>query len=226
MPSRLRVREHLKGLRGRGTSDGGVPVRGSLPQTIPSGKSAVDVGLSSDDDSTLASLQPESTQIVVQNPNGTMTRRSSSQRADSGSTNEPHVGPLFCAPTLAAYTPQAIWEQALASPKISKEDREVLQENSPSDSDSLLRAVAATLRDVERKRWVNYSYTWNGRTFKIFKLLDNVTTWVDRFKSIGDIIVQYDPIHLALPWGAVRMLLQVCSHSKLLARRAKLDPHI
>ncbi|KAF8415382.1 hypothetical protein EV426DRAFT_515956, partial [Tirmania nivea] len=110
---------------------------------------------------------------------------------------------------LVTYTPQAIWEEALSSPKISEEDRKVLKESISSDSDSILRAVTTTLREIDKRRWVNYSYTWNGRTYKIFGLLNNVTTWVDRFKSIGDIIVQFDPIHSALPWAAVRMLLQV-----------------
>ena len=34
--------------------------------------------------------------------------------------------------------------------------------------------------------------------------------WVDMFKQIGDIIVQYDPVHAALPWAGFRFLLQVC----------------
>ena len=33
--------------------------------------------------------------------------------------------------------------------------------------------------------------------------------WVDRFKQIGDISVQYDPAHAALPWAGFRFLLQV-----------------
>jgi 3-dehydroquinate synthetase len=32
---------------------------------------------------------------------------------------------------------------------------------------------------------------------------------MDRFKEIGDIIVQFDPVHAALPWAAVRFLLKV-----------------
>ena len=33
--------------------------------------------------------------------------------------------------------------------------------------------------------------------------------WLNRFKQIGDIIVQYDPAHAALPWAGFRFLLQV-----------------
>ncbi|KAI5857243.1 hypothetical protein BZA05DRAFT_332021, partial [Tricharina praecox] len=37
-----------------------------------------------------------------------------------------------------------------------------------------------------------------------------VLLWVDRFKEIGDIIVQYDPGHAALPWAGFRFLLKLC----------------
>jgi len=191
MPSLLRVRERFGEFRRRGTS----PDHDGAPVPL---------------------LTPLTPQIETQYPNDPLTRSSSNQSLRSNSSHKPHVGSLSRASTLVAYTPQAIWDEALA--KISQKDREVLQDNinSPSDSDSILRAVTSTMREIDRKRWVNSSYTWNGRTYKIFGLLDNVTTWVDRFKSIGDIIVQYDPIHSALPWAAVRMLLQVCSHSALI----------
>ena len=195
MRSPFRVREHLKELRRRGTS--------------------------ADDAPLLAPQQPPSPEIEAQYPIGTLTRSSSDLSMRSSSTHKPHVGSLSRATTLVAYTPQVIWEEALASPKISEGDREVLKDNGPSDSDSILRAVTSTIREIDRKRWVNYSYTWKGRTYKIFGLLNNVTKWVERFKSIGDIIVQYDPIHSALPWAAVRMLLQVCSHSALVCTKAK-----
>jgi hypothetical protein len=30
------------------------------------------------------------------------------------------------------------------------------------------------------------------------------------FKQVGDVAVQYDPAHAALPWAGIRFLLQVC----------------
>lgn len=33
--------------------------------------------------------------------------------------------------------------------------------------------------------------------------------WVDRIKAIGDIVVQFDPVHAALPWAGFRFLLGV-----------------
>ena len=34
--------------------------------------------------------------------------------------------------------------------------------------------------------------------------------WITKFKEIGDIAVQYDPVHAALPWAGVRFILLVC----------------
>jgi len=33
--------------------------------------------------------------------------------------------------------------------------------------------------------------------------------WVKKFRDVGDVVVQYDPTHAALPWAGVRLLLQV-----------------
>lgn len=33
--------------------------------------------------------------------------------------------------------------------------------------------------------------------------------WLSKFKEVGDIAVNFDPVHASLPWAAVRFLLQV-----------------
>lgn len=38
---------------------------------------------------------------------------------------------------------------------------------------------------------------------------DRVCGWLDKFKQIGDIAVQVDPLHAGLPWTGVRLILQV-----------------
>ncbi|EON65807.1 hypothetical protein W97_05046 [Coniosporium apollinis CBS 100218] len=39
-------------------------------------------------------------------------------------------------------------------------------------------------------------------------LANKVINWLDKFKAAGDIVVNYDPSHLALPWAGVRFILQ------------------
>ena len=41
-------------------------------------------------------------------------------------------------------------------------------------------------------------------------------SWLHKFKEIGDIVVQYDPVHAALPWAGVRFILMVSGPLQLL----------
>ena len=45
---------------------------------------------------------------------------------------------------------------------------------------------------------------------------DNVILWLDRFKQVGDVAVNVDPIHAGLPWAGVRLLLEVWKDSDYL----------
>lgn len=39
---------------------------------------------------------------------------------------------------------------------------------------------------------------------------DKIIHWIDRFKAVGDVAVNADPIHAGLPWASLRLLLEVC----------------
>ncbi|EXL66681.1 hypothetical protein FOPG_17162 [Fusarium oxysporum f. sp. conglutinans race 2 54008] len=49
----------------------------------------------------------------------------------------------------------------------------------------------------------------NGVTVSVRDVLAKVIKWVNHFKEIGDIAVQYDPGYAALPWAGIRFLLQI-----------------
>jgi hypothetical protein len=92
---------------------------------------------------------------------------------------------------------QSLWSKAFVSDVLDQE-REMLkgiafQANaleSISEASSLLEEL---LNDKKQK------------ASKFEKYLN----WMDRFKEIGDIVIQFDPVHAALPWAAVRLLLKV-----------------
>ena len=55
----------------------------------------------------------------------------------------------------------------------------------------------------------NWSYKKrNGNVVYFHEYYAKIVTALERFKEIGDTIVQYDPAHAALPWAAVRFFLQ------------------
>lgn len=77
-----------------------------------------------------------------------------------------------------------------------------------------LRILNDVLVAAEEKRQECIKKQWkykksNGRIIIIRDLFDKILKWVDTFKQIGDIAVQYDPGHATLPWAGVRFILQV-----------------
>lgn len=58
-----------------------------------------------------------------------------------------------------------------------------------------------------RKRWKVTKP--NGEVVIVHDVLEKIVAWIHRFKETGDTLVQYDPSHAALPWAAVRFLLQM-----------------
>jgi len=52
---------------------------------------------------------------------------------------------------------------------------------------------------------------WGGKEVDVQETADRLIGWITKFKAVGDIAMQYDPIHAALPWAGVRFILLVCS---------------
>ena len=50
----------------------------------------------------------------------------------------------------------------------------------------------------------------NGERVLLYDIFGKTAKWVQKFISVGDAAVQYDPAHAALPWAAVRFVLQAC----------------
>ena len=72
----------------------------------------------------------------------------------------------------------------------------------------LLQLTEESRQECTKKRW---RYTRkNGETVIFVDLFRKIFKWIDLFKQVGDLAVQYDPVHAALPWAGVRFLLQVC----------------
>ncbi|TRX91334.1 hypothetical protein FHL15_007756 [Xylaria flabelliformis] len=94
------------------------------------------------------------------------------------------------------------WEQALQ--RLRKEDQEHFNAVNKSTHtplevlDGVLAAVSKRKEDCLRKRW---NTVVDGRTIYIRDVLEKIS-------AIGDIVIQYDPRHAALPWAAMRLIMQ------------------
>ena len=102
----------------------------------------------------------------------------------------------------------SIWNQALAT--LSNDDKAAIETHN-MDKLSVLKDVLAAVNEHRRicmQRRLRYRKS-NGEVVILRDIIDKVAVWVQKFKEIGDIAVQYDPTHAALPWAGVRLLLQV-----------------
>ncbi|KAI0440189.1 hypothetical protein F4803DRAFT_528424 [Xylaria telfairii] len=101
------------------------------------------------------------------------------------------------------------WEQALQ--RLGKEDREQFNvvRKSLDEPWKVLEGVLAVANERKeeciRKRW---KLVINRRTIYIRDILEKLSLWVKKIVTIGDVAIQYDPVHAALPWAAVRFILQ------------------
>lgn len=52
--------------------------------------------------------------------------------------------------------------------------------------------------------------------------MSKVSIWLQKFVEVGDVAVNYDPGHAALPWAGIRFLLKVCTFSVLAPQAERL----
>lgn len=78
---------------------------------------------------------------------------------------------------------------------------------SPDLDIAALCALVTRQRDLcEQGQW---RVTIGGREVILRDTAVKVLAWLDKFKGVGDVVVNYDPHHFALPWAGVRFLLKV-----------------
>ncbi|PTB48811.1 hypothetical protein M431DRAFT_127355 [Trichoderma harzianum CBS 226.95] len=105
------------------------------------------------------------------------------------------------------------WAAALQ--RLSKEDQTQfeLAQNGIDDPKSVLSNVltATNKRKEEcmKKRW---KLVIKGQTIIIRDILEKLSNWVQKLLAVGDVIIQYDPIHAALPWAAIKLIMQATTN--------------
>jgi hypothetical protein len=94
-----------------------------------------------------------------------------------------------------------LWD--LAATRLSDKDKAYLDLSSTTKLNDLLLAVNSRRQECEQRQWTVKKVVLRDVFAKIAK-------WVEKFVELGDVAVQYDPGHSALPWAALRFLLKVC----------------
>ena len=78
------------------------------------------------------------------------------------------------------------------------------------DTKSLFSAVDKKRKECDSRKWTLFKRS-DGREVKLRDVLDKMASWIRRFETIGDSAVQFDAGNAALPWAAVKFLIEVSS---------------
>ena len=96
---------------------------------------------------------------------------------------------------------------------LSQRDQDTIRQhnvtNATAVDEIVQQALAATRQKqaiCQSKRW---SVTFRGHTIVLREKADNIVKWLDRFKQVGDVASNVDPMHVGLPWAGIRLLLEV-----------------
>lgn len=105
-------------------------------------------------------------------------------------------------------SPHNLWNKALNT--LGAELRDSLNLTKLRHGEVLNRA----LREAQEKKQICVQNCWtfkkrNGQTIILRDVVEKIVVWVEKFISIGDAAMQYDPGHAALAWAAFRFVLQV-----------------
>ncbi|KAK8905640.1 hypothetical protein QC760_005562 [Botrytis cinerea] len=98
-----------------------------------------------------------------------------------------------------------VWERLSAQERVTIEQLKIT-----NDIDATLVATLNTAgekkRLCEERRW---TFQLGKRTLVLRDEAEKVLRGLRKFKEVGDIIVNVDPLHAGLPWAAIRLLLEV-----------------
>lgn len=106
-------------------------------------------------------------------------------------------------------TGQNLWDEALQT--LGEEDKaryEHLLAKGAGYKSVVSDVLAATLEKKEECKKKRWKVSFAGKVIILRDLLEKVAIWVTKFVAVGDVCVQYDPAHAALPWAAVRFILK------------------
>jgi hypothetical protein len=141
--------------------------------------------------------------------------RRSSSRSPLRLPDRPTAVPAPTSSSGAAYTTCGSSILADAVGALGPDDRELtsilLLPTNAISVDAAIDEVHTRARVLQQrckiKRW---SWNYKGRQVYLADQVDKVVRLLDKFKAVGDVIANVDPIHVGLPWAGIRAILEVC----------------
>ena len=147
-------------------------------------------------------------EMVVQAPH--LVARSPAPPLSSTAAQVPHAGGGSNKGQVGS-----LWARAMGT--LSEKDKNTLEtrKTGPNlDIEELVEAVRAKRKTCLENQW---GFEFRGQSVDLRYQADKIISWLAKFKEVGDIAIQQDPSHAALPWAGIRFLLQVSLQILILA---------
>lgn len=97
--------------------------------------------------------------------------------------------------------------------RLSNKDQATLQNyvcHNISDINLTLEQALVAAKEKQQccieKRW---TFTVTGRPIAVKEKAGKIIGWLNRFRAVGDVVANVDPVHVGLPWAGIRLLLEV-----------------
>jgi hypothetical protein len=109
--------------------------------------------------------------------------------------------------TLSLANSSNYWQEAFRS--LPAEERELFAPKATEPLGVLREVVLAAERARERATTKRWEIKLRGRIVPLRSIAEKLIQWANDFKALGDTVMQYDPGHAAIPWAAIRFILQL-----------------
>ena len=99
--------------------------------------------------------------------------------------------------------------------ELSREDRDTIRSLLPKDAVDIAAAFEGAhgcAKELQRQcadeRW---SWQYKDRQVYPSEQMNKVLQFLDRFKSVIDVVSNAEPVQIGVPWAGIRLILEVCN---------------
>ncbi|KAF8417668.1 hypothetical protein EV426DRAFT_645734, partial [Tirmania nivea] len=185
---------------GKSEGDGGSkkrPAQSNNPTTAPQKKSR------------LHPFRKQYSGSPSSNPTSSVSQqaRSASPSSSSAPSNAPHPSSSV-QQQATPHIPSTGGGNDLWTKAYNELPKDLKQHLSLNDKLQTLESLLQTVYQAkEAKMAKRMKFNLGGKEINVQDAADRLFGWITKFKEVGDITMQYDPVHAALPWAGVRFIL-------------------
>jgi hypothetical protein len=111
-----------------------------------------------------------------------------------------------------------LWDKALRHLQESKKDRDIVSivegvAKNLADNNATAEGTPSTTKSLAKdiKQKMEQEIGSQQHDSETRRFVEKTVSVLNKFISVGDVAVNFDPVHAALPWAAVRFVLVVSS---------------